>query len=176
MPETTGTYQELDGEPTITFRRTFPHPVDEVWAAITDPDRLGKWFPTSVEFAVLRPGSPIEFRFAQDAYPPLEGEFREVQAPQELSFTWGEDVLSFQLAEAHDGDACTLTFTVILDAADKAARDAAGWDACLDGLAGTLAASPPPEAAGGQVWRDYYERYQAAGLPATAEIPTPQNG
>jgi uncharacterized protein YndB with AHSA1/START domain len=172
MPQPTGAYQELDGEPTITFRRTFPHRVTDVWAAITDPARLAAWFPTSVEFAVLRPGSPIDFRFADDAYPPLQGEFREVQAPQELSFTWGEDVLTFQLAEAHDGDACTLTFTVVLDAAAKAARDGAGWDVCLDRLAGTLAGRPHD----GDGWRDYYARYQAAGLPAAAEIPTPQRG
>ena len=33
---------KLDGEPSITFQRTFPHPVKEVWAAITDPERLAR--------------------------------------------------------------------------------------------------------------------------------------
>ena len=176
MPVPTGRYEELDGEPTIRFQRTFPHPVSEVWAAISDPERLTSWFPTSVEFGAMRPGSPIEFRFAGDAYPPLAGEFREVQAPQELSFTWGEDLLTFELSEARDGDACTLTFTVALDAAGKAARDAAGWDACLDRLSGTLAGERAPDPGQDTAWNDYYARYQAAGLPATAEIPTPQTG
>jgi uncharacterized protein YndB with AHSA1/START domain len=174
MPTPTGQYAQRDGTPTVHFERTFPHPVAEVWAAITDPDRLARWFPTSVEFSRLAPGSPIEFRFADDAYPPLAGEFRDVSAPRALSFTWGEDLLTFQLTEAQGGGACRLSFTVALEAAGKAARDAAGWDACLDGLATTLAGGLERGPVAEGAWADYYAKYQAAGLPATAEIPTPQ--
>jgi uncharacterized protein YndB with AHSA1/START domain len=45
MPTATGTYEQLDGSPVVRFERTFPHPVTQVWEAITDPARLGKWFP-----------------------------------------------------------------------------------------------------------------------------------
>jgi uncharacterized protein YndB with AHSA1/START domain len=33
--------------------------VDAVWKAISDPAQLETWFPTTVEFAELRPGAPI---------------------------------------------------------------------------------------------------------------------
>jgi len=34
-------------------------------------------------------GAPITFRFAEDAYPPMTGEFQEVRPPHRLAFTWG---------------------------------------------------------------------------------------
>lgn len=176
MPTPTGHYEELDGASIVRFERTFAHPIAEVWAAITDPERLAAWFPTRAEFAVLSPGAPIDFRFPEDAYPPLTGAFREVQAPQQLSFTWGEDVLTFELAEARGGDACRLSLTVVLDAPGKAARDAAGWDSCLDGLTRVLAGRSSQQPAGSASWESYYAHYRAAGLPATAEIPTPDRG
>jgi uncharacterized protein YndB with AHSA1/START domain len=37
MPDPTGTYAEVDGSPTVRFERTFPHPIAEVWDAITAP-------------------------------------------------------------------------------------------------------------------------------------------
>lgn len=61
----TGTYEQLDGQPVVRFERTFPHPVEAVWAAVTDPTALEQWFPTTVEFTELRPGEPIAFRFAE---------------------------------------------------------------------------------------------------------------
>lgn len=33
-----------DGERTLVFRRVLPAPVDDVWAALTESDRLSRWF------------------------------------------------------------------------------------------------------------------------------------
>jgi uncharacterized protein YndB with AHSA1/START domain len=172
----TGRYEEIDGAPVVRFERTFPYPVAAVWAAITDPPQLAAWFPTTVEFAELAAGAPIEFRFPHDAYPPLGGELREVDPPRRLQFTWGDDLLTFELESRDDGAGCRMSFSVVLDAAAKAARDAAGWDTCLDWLRGTLAGEPPRRPAHDDVWDLYYEQYRALGLPATAEIPTPPAG
>jgi uncharacterized protein YndB with AHSA1/START domain len=127
MPNATGSYEQVGGSPVVRFERTFPHPTTQVWDAITDPARPAQWFPTSVEFGELRAGAPISFRFEEDRYPPMSGAFCEVLAPRRLSFTWGEDVLTFELEERGGGAACRLSFSVMLDSADKAARDAAGW-------------------------------------------------
>ncbi len=81
MP-TTGQYSSGDGRPEIRFERTFPHPVSAVWAAITSPDDLGAWFPTTVEFGELAAGAPIVFRFAQDDYPDMEGEVEGGASPR----------------------------------------------------------------------------------------------
>ena len=171
MPNATGTYQEIDGRPMVRFERTFPHGVSQVWAAITDSSRLGQWFPTTVEFDELRAGAPIAFRFAQDAYPPMSGEFREVSPPRRLSFTWGDDVLTFELDERDGGAACRLSFDVVLDSADKAARDAAGWDDCLDMLDVVVSGATPQRPSESGTWQARYDQYKSHGFPASAPIP-----
>jgi uncharacterized protein YndB with AHSA1/START domain len=174
MPQTTGHYTDTDGQPMVRFERTFPHPVQAVWEAITDPGQLEAWFPTTVEFETLAPGCPITFTFPAelaDEYPPLRGEFLEVEAPTRLAFTWGEDSLSFELDEQHEGSACRLVFSVALGTEDKAARDCAGWESCLDMLAQVTDGTTPPRPAPSDNWRTYYEEYKRLGLPATAEIP-----
>jgi uncharacterized protein YndB with AHSA1/START domain len=166
-----GSYEQVDGRPLVRFERTFPHPVAAVWDAVTDPRRLAQWFPTSVEFDVLGAGEPITFRFAEDRYPEMHGVFREVRAPERLVFTWGDDELTFELAEAGDGSACRLAFSVALEAADKAARDAAGWEQCLDMLAIVANGEEPQRPWPSDPWRSYYDEYKRQGLPATAPIP-----
>jgi uncharacterized protein YndB with AHSA1/START domain len=168
---TTGTYDDNDGRPQLRFERTFPHSPDAVWNAITDPAQLGRWFPTSVEFALLETGAPITFRFEDDAYPSLEGEFREVRPGVRLVFTWGEDLLSFELAPQNQGRRCRLAFSVSLDAAGKAARDGAGWESCLDWLDAVLAGEPVQRPAPSERWQAYYDAYRGQGFPATAELP-----
>ncbi|MGZ4168325.1 MAG: SRPBCC family protein [Solirubrobacteraceae bacterium] len=171
MPNATGSYEEVDGRPVVRFERTFPHAVSQVWDAISDPARLEQWFPTTVEFDELRPGAAIAFHFAEDAYPPMHGEFREVSPLRRLSFSWGEDVLTFELDERDGGAACRLSLQVVLDSADKAARDAAGWDDCLDML-GMIAAGQTPERPWrSESWQTRYDEYKRQGFPASAPIP-----
>jgi uncharacterized protein YndB with AHSA1/START domain len=169
--QTTGTYEELAGHPVVRFERTVPHPVQAVWAAITDPAQLQEWFPTTVEFDQLQPGAAISFHFAQDAYPPMHGEVLEVAPPRRLSFTWGDDLLTFELEPSDDSAACRLSLSVVLDSADKAARDAAGWDQCLDMLGVVVDGRTPRRPALRDDWRVYYEEYKRLGLPARAPIP-----
>ena len=85
----------------------------------------------------------------------LNGEVLEVDEPNLLAFTWGEDTLRFELAPDDDG-----TRLVRVDElpADAAARNAAGWDNCLDRLAGL---EPAHDA-----WQTKFERYAAAFEPA----------
>ena len=166
-------YEDLAGHPVVRFERTLPHPVEAVWEAITDPAQLQEWFPTTVEFDRLQPGAAISFRFAQDAYPPMHGEMLEVAIlPRRLSFTWGDDRLTFELEPGDDSAACRLSFSVALDSADKAARDAAGWDQCLDMLGVVVDGRTPAEARrGATIGSVYYDEYKRLGLPRRAPIP-----
>jgi uncharacterized protein YndB with AHSA1/START domain len=168
---TTGRYEEADGRPLIRFERTFEQPRRTVWAAITDPDQLGLWFPTSVEFEALRTGEQIRFRFAEDRYPPMAGEIREVRERERFAFTWGDDFLIFELEDGSGGEACRLAFTVHLDAAAKAARDGAGWETCLDALGLLVAGERPRRPMSSDRWQAYYDEYRDQGAPATAPIP-----
>ena len=99
------------------------------------------------------------------------GEVLAVAPERELSFTWGEDTLTFALEPAAD-DACRLTLTVLMPELGTAARDSAGWESFLDMLADTLGGTTPRRAAGTGDWEGYYDAYRRAGVPATAEIPT----
>jgi uncharacterized protein YndB with AHSA1/START domain len=171
VPSVSGTYEQIDGAPVVRFERTFPHGREQVWDAITDPAQLARWFPTTVEFERLAPGAPIEFHFAQDAYPPMSGRFNAVEPRRRLQFTWGDDLLTFELHEAEHGAATRLSFTVALDDAGKAARDGAGWEASLDKLnlvAG--GARPDRPGGGGPDWQSYYDQYKSRGFPATAHV------
>jgi hypothetical protein len=67
-----------------------------------------------------------------------------------------------------------LVLTDVLDLRDSAARNAAGWEVCLDELEAHLADDDPagphtPEAK--ERWRVYYEQYVDVGMPAGAPIP-----
>jgi uncharacterized protein YndB with AHSA1/START domain len=170
MAQTTGNYTQIDGRPVVRFERTFPHSVAAVWEAITDPRQLERWFPTTAEFQSLEPGAQIAFRFPEDAYPPMSGEVRELRPRERLVFTWGDDELTFELEEREGGKACRLAFSVVLDSEDKAARDSAGWDSCLDRLDQVVAGAAPGRPSSDS-WRAYYEEYKRRGLPASAPIP-----
>ncbi len=101
MTQTTGRYALRDGAPVVRFERTFPHPVDAVWEAITDSEQLEQWFPTTVEFESLAAGAAIEFRFAEARYPAMTGQVLEVRPRERFAFTWGDD----RLAEVAGGTA-----------------------------------------------------------------------
>ncbi len=64
----------------------------------------------------------------------MSGEVVEVDPQRRLVFTWSEDRLTFELEPREDGAACRLAFSVMLDGAEKAARDSAGWEVCLGAL------------------------------------------
>ncbi len=172
---TTGRYEVRDGRPMVHFERTVAHPVTAVWAAVTDPTQLQEWFPTSVKLSALAPGAEIAFHFPQDAYPPMAGTVLAVERERRFEFTWGEDRLTFELEPRDAGDACRLSLTVVLAGAEKAARDAAGWDQCLDALETVVAGGAPERPPHDATWRPYYEDYQRLGLPAEAPIPEPGN-
>ena len=167
------TYETVTERPTLTFERTLRHPIDAVWDAITDPEELPHWFPSTI-IGELAPQADLRFEFpGHPEIEPMRGRVTEFDRPRTLAFTWGGDELRFELAEAAHGTT-TLRFTVALDTKDKAARDAAGWHVCLDRLERSLV-DKDTEAPGGAPtgeWRDHYEEYQRRGLPADAPIPS----
>jgi uncharacterized protein YndB with AHSA1/START domain len=129
-----------EGRPTVRVERTYPHPIEKVWRAVTTAEHLGQWFPSPVEVD-LRPGGAMRFS-AFDGAPAARGTVEVVDAPRRLTFTWGTDRLTFELAPAGDGT----TFTLIHSFDDRfgAPSFATGWDVCLAGLRNVLAGEPLP--------------------------------
>src|SRR5436305_13572522 len=125
---TYGTYDTIDGRPALRFERRLSHPVDVVWRAITESDELEHWFPSKVKVEDLRAGAEMTFEFEDmplDAPSTMTGRVTEFDPPRLFAFTWGEDHLRFELEPVRGEDACVLRLTVVLDAREKAARDAA---------------------------------------------------
>ena len=54
-----GTYLEIDGRPAVRFERVYPHSVERVWRAVTDPAEMRHWFPSPEISYDARPGGTI---------------------------------------------------------------------------------------------------------------------
>lgn len=164
-----GTYTRHDGRPAVRFERTYPHPIERVWAAVSEPEQLAAWFPSSVHLEA-REGGTIEFSDDPNLEP-SKGIILAYDPPHQLAFTWGGDELHLELTASAGG--CTLTLTNVLEASDTAARNAAGWTVCLAELdkhvSGDLAAGPHSETA--EAWQPIYQRYVDNGMPHGAPIP-----
>jgi uncharacterized protein YndB with AHSA1/START domain len=130
-----------DGERVgLRFVRRFRHPVARVWRAITESDQLRYWMPCDI-VGDRRTGAPITLPFwpAQVEKYALEeaslsGRIEVWEPPTVFQWTWGGDVLRFEL-EGTDGDT-TLTFTTWPESPDlaEAAGAAGGYHVCLEEL------------------------------------------
>ncbi len=132
-----GTVEQLDdGRWQLRFTRTLEHPVEKVWRAVTEPEHLAAWFPTSIE-GERSPGASLRFVFPNDFAPPMDGEMLAYEPQSLVEFSWGPDVLRLELRPVAEGTELTLLDT--LEERGKAARDGAGWHACLEALGAALA-------------------------------------
>jgi uncharacterized protein YndB with AHSA1/START domain len=131
-----------DGRIALRFERRFAHAPEKVWRAITETEHLHAWFPAIVEFD-LTPGAKLLFdmtpaakaRFAipDERDMTSEGEITTVDPPHLLEYTWGDEVLRWEITDDGDGG-CRLVFTNTFDDRDGAAAMGAGWHAGLDVL------------------------------------------
>ena len=146
------TIEKGAGNPRVRVERELADPPGTVWRALTDKDELARWFPCEVDVdgGAWRVGARITFTFPKDVIEmTLLGEVLEVDEPRRLAFTWGEETLTFDLAEHGAGTRLVLTDEL---EPPSAAHNAAGWEECLDRLEGK-------EPAG---WRARFDRYAAA--------------
>src|SRR5436190_4799890 len=154
--------------PTVKLERHVPDPPAVVWKALTDRERLRAWFPSDVivDGGHWEAGAAITFPFPPEVIDmTLTGKVLEVDEPKVLVFTWGDEMLRFELEPAGEG-----TRLVLIDELPprSAARSSAGWDTCLDRLAGL---EPAPDA-----WQPRFEAYAAAWEPTLGKQEGPPDG
>jgi len=125
--------------PAVHLERTYDHPIERVWRAVTEPEHLAHWFPTEASIE-LRPGGKIRFGDLGDGG--SEGEVLAVEPPHRLDFTWGDQRFEFRLEPVAAGTRFTLVHH--FDDRAGAASFAAGWETCMGALAAVLAGEPPP--------------------------------
>ncbi len=159
-----------DGRPRIRFERTFPHPVEKVWRAVTEPQQLAQWFPTTIE-GERAAGAPLRFDFPGGQAPAFDGEMLAFDPPRLMEMRWGPDTLRLELHPQEGGTRLVLLDT--LEELGKAARDGAGWHTCLDALTACLAGEPDPRASL-EGWGDVHPTYVAEFGPEAATIGPPE--
>jgi uncharacterized protein YndB with AHSA1/START domain len=163
-----GTLLRDSGRTAVRLERQLADPPKVVWQALTDREQLRAWFPCDVivEGGSWRVGATLTFTFPPEVIEmTLTGEVLAVDEPTLLSFTWGDETLRFEL-DARDGG----TRLVLIDelAPSSAARNAAGWDVCLD----RLARGDP----GADAWRTRFDAYVASFEPAIGPQEGPPDG
>jgi uncharacterized protein YndB with AHSA1/START domain len=151
-------------KPVLRFERFLPRPVEEVWRAVTEPEGLKAWFPTRIEIARWETGATLTHHFDDQPVPPLPGRVLECSAPRRLVFTWGDDTIGFELTPAEGGTLFVLTEEL---GASVAARNAAGWEVCLDRLV---------DGTPGEDWTPRFERYRATFEPVLGAQEGPPTG
>jgi uncharacterized protein YndB with AHSA1/START domain len=154
--------------PAVRLERRLPDPPAVVWHALTDREQLRAWFPCDVQVAGgrWRPGAAITFTFPSEVIDmTIAGEVLAVDEPKVLAFTWGEETLRIELSADGDG-----TRLVLIDElpASIAARNAVGWETCLDRLCGL---EPDPKA-----WRPRFDIYVARFEPTLGQQDGPPAG
>jgi uncharacterized protein YndB with AHSA1/START domain len=121
--------QASDDRWTLVFVRDLRHPPEKVWAALTEPDQLRQWSPFTADRDLDRTGDATLTMIDGDASQDLPASVRRADRPTLLEYTWGADLLRWELAPSDGGTRLTLRHTV--EDRDMAPKVAAGWHLCL---------------------------------------------
>ena len=144
----------------ILAESAFPAPIERVWQAWTDPERIVKWFglaPHALKSAEvdLRNGGAWRFIFSgvDEPYAALEGVYIDVEAPSRLVFSWrhvGRDEGGAETAtpfsevavsmQSTEGGALVQVRHTNIQTLESRTNVSNDWDTCLGNLAGMLEA------------------------------------
>jgi uncharacterized protein YndB with AHSA1/START domain len=152
----TGIRSELRSDPAgsvLVLRRTYPDPVDEVWAAITESDRLARWAGSYT--GTGRVGGTVEVTWTGEVdaggevAPPVTVTIHECRPPHRLVVELPQGDSSWVIAVTLAPDperptATLLTFEQQLPPDLPAADVEAGWSWYLDRLGASLSGRPMP--------------------------------
>ena len=140
MTDPYGTIDTLDdGRYVLRYDRRLRHPVEKVWAALTDPARVEEWLARAeVELAA---GGRVRLEWL-NADAVAEGRITRLEPPHAIEFD--TDIHGRLLWELQpDGDGTRLTLTVTAELPDDyLASVRAGWHSHLDFLEEALDGRP----------------------------------
>ena len=130
-----GTHRQLeDGRHQVRFERTLAHPVDRVWAAITEPAQIEAWLARAE--IDPQPGGRVELEWLNTGDEEIiaRGTVSAIEPPRLLELdTDAHGNLRWELTPK--GDATHLTFIATVDMPDEhVTENIAGWHVHLDFL------------------------------------------
>ena len=125
-------------------------PRDRVWAALTEPDLLVRWFPTIQARVDLRVGGRMRFAWEGDAD---EAVIEQVVPPERLVFRWRPErserpftTVTIELGDAGDGvtvlSLAETGFSQLSDPEGSFRGNETGWAEELEELRGFLEVTP----------------------------------
>lgn len=132
----------------IRFERHLPYPIEEVWSAITEPERLADWWaPFAADITVdLREGGSIAFDWPEHDVPTFEFRILRLQAMTllEHTHTGPGSWLRWELEPTEDGTRLRATYFVSDPDLAIERGDVVGAHYGLDRLAAALSGHPIP--------------------------------
>ena len=148
--------QADEGSRLVVLRREYPDPIDDVWSALTESERTGRWIGTYT--GVGRVGGGVEFTMTGEVdaggevAPPVTVTIVECDPPRRLvlDIPEGENRpwrVAVSLAE-EAGRTVLLFEQRVIEGVDPADVEA-GWSWYLDRLGASLHDAPMPQ------WPDY---------------------
>ncbi|MBP1966942.1 SRPBCC family protein [Paenibacillus aceris] len=139
----------------VQYDRPLKQTVSEVWAALTENDRLEKWM-TNLQIEDLRKGGNIKFDMKDGSGTFIDMEITDYEPLSVLEFTWGKDRVRFEVSAKPEGSLLVLK-EFIGGLTPHTPKDLAGWHVCLDMMAALLdghAIDFPMDE-----WKKWYEQY-----------------
>ena len=163
MNQQAGAIRRVGEEYTLLLERDYPVPIERVWSALVEPEKLSKWLATVTHDG--RVGGTFDIDFGGDK---AGGAILEYDPPRCLAFEWGEDggpsVVRFHLEPSERGTKLSLTHT--RQSADMAAGTGPGWHAHLIVLETVL------EGGEFDLDSDYMQLYRDAKPLYVGSVPT----
>ena len=158
-----GTITQRDGRHVLVQTREFRAPIEDVWAAVTEPERLARWIGTWT-------GDPadgtVQFRmlFEGEEHEGESMEIRVCEPPHRLHLTSrvGEEVWLLELDLSHADGVTTLTFSQPGVTQEQAGGVGPGWDYYLDRLVDAETGVDPML----RIW----EQYESTGEHYTSQF------
>ena len=147
----------------LVLVRQLRHPPARVWTALTEPSELAAWAPFAAERSLAGTGELTLTMIDGAERVDLPATVTRAEPPRLLEYSWGDDLLRWELAPAGGGTRLTLRHRV--GTRDDLARAAAGWHLCLDVAERLLDGAPVPPIRGREAlehgWTELHDAYAA---------------
>ena len=118
-----------DGDATLVFVRRLRHAPAKVWRALTEPSEQLEWMPFVADRALDSEG-PVTLRMTDEEDGQASaGRILAVKPERLLSYSWGDELLTWELKPAGTGTELTLRHRT--KTPESLSSFAAGWHICL---------------------------------------------
>lgn len=147
--------EKVEGGYIARFDRPLNHSMEKVWEALTENEKLDKWFP-NLQVEELRKGGTIKFNMNDGTGSSFDIKIINFEKYSVLEYEWGDDWVRFELYPKKDG--CLLVLKEFISTlSDHTSKDLSGWHVCLDILSTLLNDYYMDFPKGG--WEKWHEKY-----------------